>query len=166
MSAITEASARVPFHKSGPVELQQHHQVPVYKARGTIATASVLTLNATPVALVPAPGSGKIIVPKSLHLWYDYNSAAYAAIAAGEDLIVSYTNGSGEEVARVETTGFLDQTADEHRFVNCKAGVDAVADFEPVANAALVLSLLSGEITTGNSPIKFEVIYEIRDLTW
>jgi hypothetical protein len=126
----------------------------------------VLALYATPQTLVAAPGAGKFLRLESLHLWLDYNSAAYAGIAAGEDLIVSYTDGSGEEVARIETTGFLDATADAHRTIGAGSAYDAVAAHTPVSNAALKLSLLTGEVITGNSPIKFECVYTVHDLEW
>lgn len=133
---------------------------------GTIATGAVLALNATPAELVAAPGAGLFIELVSCHLWLDYATTAYNGIAAGEDLIISYTDGSGEEVARIETTGFLDQAADEHRIVRAGSAYDSVAAHEPVANAALVLSLLSGEIATGDSPLKFEVQYRVRTLAF
>jgi len=130
----------------------------------TVTTAQVLALNATPIALVAAPGADKFIEFVSAHLFLDYNSAAYAGVAGGEDLVITYTDGSGEEVGRQETTGFIDQTNDEHRIVVHHAVDDAVSDKIPVANAALVISLLSGEITTGDSPMIVETFYRVRTL--
>jgi hypothetical protein len=121
----------------------------------TITTAQILALNATPKALVAAPGAGKALIFLGVVVFYDYNSAAYAGIAAGEDLSIKYTDGSGLEVGALETTGFLDLTADAVRFVPASP----VAGFTPVANAALVLHLLTAEITTGNSPLKLRVFY-------
>ena len=80
-------------------------------------------------------------------------------VAAGEDLAVKYTDAAGAVCATIEATGFLDQAADEHRVVNAQE-----AAWEPVANAALVLHLLTGEIATGDSPLKVRVFYKILDL--
>ncbi len=121
----------------------------------TITAAQMLALNATPQSLVTAPGAGYALVFVGAVAFLDYNSAAYAGIAAGEDLSIKYTDGSGLEVGVLETTGFLDQTADQLRYVPPKA----VAGFTPVANAALVLQILTGEITTGDSPLKLRVYY-------
>lgn len=128
----------------------------------TVATGELLALNATPKQLVAAPGALKAIILVDAQAMLDYNSAAYAGIAAGEDLQISYTNGAGVKVADIETTGFLDATADAYRHVYPLA--DAAK--APAANAALVLSLLSGEITTGNSPLKLRVRYRTVDLAF
>lgn len=118
-----------------------------------ITSAQLLALNATPQTIVAAPGAGRYREFLGAQILYDYNSTAYAGIAAGEDLVFKYTDGSGAAVSQqIEATGFLDQTADEIRTAG-KPGGD-LADVEPVVNAALVLHLLTGEITTGDSPLK------------
>jgi hypothetical protein len=123
----------------------------------TITSAQMLALFATPITLVAAPGAGKANIFEGAVAFLDYNSAAYAGIAAGEDLSVKYTNASGLQVANCEATGFLDQTADETRYIPR----ELVAGFEPVANAALVLHMLVGEIITGDSPLKLRVFYRV-----
>lgn len=125
----------------------------------TVATAAVKTLNATPVTLVAAPGSGKFIAVQDVTFFLDYASAAYDGIAAGEDLTVRYTDGSGQLIATCETTGFLDQTADQVRFVD----FGAATVITPVANAAVVLHMSTGEIATGDSPLKVRVTYKVMD---
>lgn len=125
----------------------------------TIATGELLALNATPKELVPAPGAGKAVLLVDALLMLDYATTAYAGIAAGEDLEIRYTNGSGQLVATIETTGFLDATADAYRFVQSATA----AAITPVANAALVMDLAVGEIITGDSPLKVRVRY--REIT-
>lgn len=134
----------------------------VQSAIVTITTAQVLALNATPQTLVAAPGAGKFLEFVSIHIFYDYNAAAYAGVAAGEDLVVVYTGNGGEEVGRVETTGFLDQTSDQHRLSYAAAEKDAVADVIPVDNAVLALQILSAEVITGDSPLICETFYRVR----
>jgi len=128
----------------------------------TISTAELLALNATPKELVAAPGATKAIIPIDAQLWLDYNSAAYAGIGATEDLEIRHTDGSGQLFGTVETTGFLDATADAYRHIYPLAAEAST----PVANAALVMNLAAGEITTGNSPLKVRLRYRTVDLTW
>ena len=134
----------------------------VRRRRVTITSAELLALNATPIAILPAPGAGfaNIFVGALVR---KPAGTAYAGIAAGEDLSVKYTDGSGAEVAACETTGFLDSTADQIRYVRAHApdgaGVDSA--ITPVANAAMVLHLLVGEIITGDSDLILEVLYHV-----
>jgi hypothetical protein len=127
-----------------------------------ISSAALLALNATPQTLVAAPGAGKALILIGAELWLDYGGTAYAGIAAGEDLTIKYTDANGATLATVETTGFLDATADAFRYVY----PTTAAALTPVANAPLVLHLLTGEITTGNSPLKLRVLYRELSLTW
>lgn len=127
----------------------------------TIATAAVKALNAAPAALVPAPGAGHALILVGALLFLDFATTAYDGIAAGEDLSIKYTDGSGVEVAQIEATGFLDAGADARRFVNPLAA----AAFAPAADAALVLHMLTGEIATGDSPLKVRTFYRIVPAT-
>lgn len=56
----------------------------------------------------------------------------------------------------------MDATADAFRYVE----PTTTAAMTPVANAPLVLHLLTGEITTGNSPLKLRLLYRELTLTW
>lgn len=134
---------------------------PLYYADVTVTSAQLLALNATPKQLVAAPGSGLMLVPELAILFLDYNSTAYDGIAAGEDLTLRYTNASGALVATVETDPFLAATADAVRVV----WPTTAAALIPVANAALVLHLSTGEIATGNSPLKVRVYYRVLPAT-
>lgn len=127
----------------------------------TVSSAELLALNATPKTLVAAPGAGSALVFEGATLFLDYNSTAYDGIAAGEDLTIRYTNGSGQLVSTIETTGFLDATADALRYVYPAT----TAAITPVANAALVLHLSTGEIATGNSPLKIQINYRVVPAT-
>lgn len=127
----------------------------------TITTAQLLALNATPITVVAAPGASKAVIPLGMVL-YHAGGTAYAGIAAGEDLVLKYTNGSGVQCSgQVETTGFLDQTTTQTRYVGPFASVSAVADITPVANAVVVLHLLTAEITTGNFALLVRVFYKV-----
>lgn len=123
----------------------------------TITAAQLKALNATPQTLVAAPGAGYAVVLDSI-LLHKQAGTAYAGIAAGEDLSVRYTDGSGTELTNIETTGFLDQTTVQTRFAERWRAASGVADITP-ANAAIVLHMLSGEITTGTGSLLARVYY-------
>lgn len=119
----------------------------------TITSAQLLALNGTPQTLVAAPGAGIALVPISARLFLDYGGTAYDGIATGEDLAIRYTDGSGNIAMTIEATGFLDASADAHR-IAINSGL-----FTPTANAALVLHMTTGNIATGNSPLKLQLRY-------
>lgn len=131
----------------------------VYKV---ITSAQLLALNATPISIVTAPGAGLAIVPYLVTVRIDAGTA-YGGIAAGEDLVLKYTDGSGGQCSSViETTGFLDQTTAQVRYAGMPGSTGSTAgSVVPVANAAVVMHLLSGEITTGNSPLYVKVWYYV-----
>ena len=129
-------------------------------AEGTLTSAQVLALNATPITVLAAPGAGFANVVLDATFW-TAGGTAYGGIAAGEDLALKYTNSSGAEASpRVETTGWLDQTTAQVRFIQGLGTSAAVGDVAPVANAVIVAQLLTGEITTGNYAIKYRITYK------
>lgn len=127
-----------------------------------VTSAQLLALNATPQTIIAAPGAGLAIIPTRT-IVYKPAGTAYAGIATGEDLVLKYTNGSGAQCSGViETTGFLDQATAQTRVVGMPGATGTTAgDYAPVANAAVVLHLLVGEITTGDSPLYVRVWYDI-----
>jgi len=127
-----------------------------------ISSAEILSLHTTPKTLVAAPGAGRALLLQRAVMFLNYNSAAYAGIAASDDLTIRYTDGSGAFLAGLETTGFLDQTADTYA---------DTTNYSPLTvgkiiatNAPLVLSLV-GAVTTGNSPIGARIWYYDVDLS-
>lgn len=124
----------------------------------TISSAEILALNAVPKAVGLSIPIGDYLEFVSAELLLDWDGgSAYAGIAAGEDWVIQYAG--GVELARIETTGFLDQTNDERRLVKAAAAVGAVADVEPPLGADLQIAQLVDEITTGTSPVKVRVFY-------
>jgi hypothetical protein len=128
-----------------------------------LTSAQILALNATPIALVAAPGANKALIFEGAVI-HKPAGTAYAGVAAGEDLAIKYTDESGAEVGQAEMTGFADQATAESRYIRpVVQGTAPVSSFEPVANAALVAHMLVGEIITGTSPFRFRVYYRIVD---
>lgn len=120
----------------------------------TITSAQLLALFTTPISIIPAPASGYAIVINKFIARHAAGTA-YSGIASGEDLVLKYTNASGAECSgQMETTGFLDQTTAQIRSV---LGVAVT----PVSAAAVVLHLLSGNITTGDFDLEVLVDYNL-----
>lgn len=126
-----------------------------------VSSAQILALNATPKQLVAAPGANKVLLFDRAVFFYDYNSAAYAGVAAGENWNIKYENASGLAVGFLETDGFLTLEADAYRVVECGATDGTLLNsYAPLVNKALVLHQLSDEITTGDSPVAVRVFYK------
>jgi hypothetical protein len=120
----------------------------------TITSAQLLALNATPITILAAPGAGLASILRGIHL-YKPAGTAYAGVAAGEDLAVKYTDASGSIASTIEATGFVDSASATRAF-----GAPSASCF-PVANAALVLHMLTGEIITGNSALFGWLEYDV-----
>lgn len=77
----------------------------------SLTNAEIKALRAAPKELVSAPGAGYINEFLSARLFLDYGSNALTESA--DNLVIRYTDGSGTAVSEaIETTGFIDQTAD------------------------------------------------------
>lgn len=118
-----------------------------------ISSAEVLTLNATPKELVPAPVDGSYVDIVHMELFLDYNSAAYV-VDPGEDLSIAYATAG--EILKFTSVGFLDQASSQRR-----AGAPNSENVPVGVNEAVLLQLLVGEVLTGNSPLKVRVDYRL-----
>lgn len=133
----------------------------IMKATGTISAAALRTLNATPVTMIAAPGSGKYIKVLWVHWFLDYGGVQMDAAASGDTLNAKYTNGSGAAVVDAvagDTIGGV--TADYH------TTVFAVPEVVPVVNAAIVAHIATGEwySAAGTSELKFVAYYQVVTL--
>lgn len=131
----------------------------------TISSAELLALNGTPKTILAAPGVGFANLVDGV-VAYKAAGTAYAGIAAGEDLSIKYTNSSGLEVLEIETTGFLDQATAQTRYASSFRAASGISSITPVENAAFIMMLLSGEITTGTSPLKLRIYYRTIPITF
>jgi hypothetical protein len=139
--------------------LDQDQEVFTRTATVFITSAQLLALNATAIQVVAAPGAGRFI---QVDKWMAYKPAgtAYAGVATGEDLTLKYTGSSGVQVASpIETTGFLDQATAQTTWASTKGSADNAtpASALAVANAAVFVHLLTGEITTGDTGVFIKV---------
>ena len=112
-------------------------------------SAEVKALRATPAVLVQAPGAGFYLEFCRLDLMLDYGGTNVFTEST-YNLAVRYTNGSGAIVSQtIETTGFIDQSADTYTCGLPK--IDAIVAAASIANAALVLHNTAGAEIAGNA---------------
>jgi len=135
---------RVPGANFGAAEIRT--------AQLSLTPAQAKALRATPQTLVAAPGEGYALQLLGGTVIYDY-TAVFTETA--DNLVVRYANGSGAAASAViETTGFLDQTADQIR------PIVPANDAAIVGNAPLVLhNNGDGEFGGTGSPLRVVVEY-------
>lgn len=125
-----------------------------------ITNAQMLALRSAPQTLVAAPGAGKVIELIYAVICFDY-TAAYTE--TDDNLLIRFENGSGAAVSEtIETTGFLDATADTIMPV-VKATSAAIAK-TACENKALVLHNAGGdEFGGGNAGnvVRVRVAYRV-----
>lgn len=120
----------------------------------TVATGSVLTLNATPVQLVAAPGAGKAIIIDGIVAKLVFNSIAYTGSNALE---FRYTDGSGAKVTADIAASFINSASG----TNYASVAGVTTALTPVANAAVVVRVPTADPGAGNSPIVFTIRYHV-----
>ena len=127
------------------------------RTTGTIISARVLTLNATPLPLIPAPGAGLATIVESVRWFLKHNGTDYVA-DAGEDLTLKYTNAAGDQVVDfVDGDGLPEASADDSEIAN------GATNLVVVANAAIVAHVLVGEWATGDGDLHYEILYRVVD---
>lgn len=119
-----------------------------------IPTASVLTLNATPIQIVAAPGAGLFIEVLSASFKSTFNSVAYATNTTLQVITDTAT------VAQADlTTGLVFSVS---MFKNLARVSSATATAtQLIANKALMVVVPTGNPTAGNSDITVYVTYRI-----
>jgi hypothetical protein len=125
-------------------------------AKLTIAKADVLTLNTTPIEIVAAPGAGYAIEVISASMKMVYNSATYATNTSLELLTAGATNSQASTVIKNSASTI-------RRFADATTLASATAT-QLVENAALNVTVASGDPTAGDSDITVYVTYRIITL--
>jgi len=125
-------------------------------AKLTIATADVLHLNTTPIEIVAAPGAGYAIEVISASMKMVYNSATYATNTSLELITAGATNSQASTVIKNSASTI-------RRFADATTLASATAT-QLVENAALNVTVASGDPTAGDSDITVYVTYRIITL--
>ena len=125
-------------------------------AKLTIASADVLHLNTTPIEIVAAPGAGYAIEVISASMKMVYNSATYATNTSLELITAGATNSQASTVIKNSASTI-------RRFADATTLASATAT-QLVDNAALNVTVASGDPTAGDSDITIYVTYRIITL--
>lgn len=121
----------------------------------TIASADVLQLNSTPQTIVAAQGAGTSIEVISASVKIDFNSAAYATNTS----LHLHIAGADDNVGQIGNnilTATVTQTCSSYAPSNPSSGQTQV-----LSNAALQVTVPSGNPTTGDSDIEVFVLYRV-----
>jgi len=142
--------------KDGGLRDAQHLSWSIKK--GQLTSAQILALNGTPIECIAAPGAGYAIIVDHAEFFLDYGTATYVD-EAGDDLVLTYTDGSGIEVINpIDGADFVGLGADAFAYSAGHVQAD-VQGFIPTANAAIVAFMKNSEVTTGDSPINYAIYY-------
>lgn len=121
----------------------------------TIIEAEVRALNGTPIEVVAAPGANKAVIFEGATL-FKAAGVAYAGIAAGEDFVLRYTDGSGLILGRAELTGFADQVTAQTRYIKALRGTQSAVVADPATP-------MGGSYDQGEQTAQSDSIIEIKD---
>jgi hypothetical protein len=120
----------------------------------TLSSTDMDTLNATPVTLVSAPGSGKVVYLDDVFCYNDYNTIQFE-LGTGT-LDVRYGSSSGSLAAQFSNE-FVEYNSDKTAHAYAR---DSLA----TTNSALVL-WASSDVTAGNGTIKCRATYRTVTLS-
>lgn len=110
----------------------------------SLSSAQILSLNSTPVELLPAPGAGKVISVAKVVAVFTYGTATY--VSAGNLNVVQGANNI------VQFGGLITNTAD---VIKDSAPSSATV----LENTALDVTVTVGDPTTGDGTLDFEIFY-------
>lgn len=127
-------------------------------ASGTIANAAVRTLNATPVSVITAPGTGKYIRVLSCYWRLNYTAPAFDAAAAGDTLVLRSENTSGPILVDDVAGNTIGAASANYEVI-----VGAAAEQVVATNKAIVAHITTGEwyASAGASSLTYKVYYQI-----
>lgn len=125
-----------------------------------IPTASVLTLNGTPIQIVPAPGAGLLLVPTMMVATLVYGSATYSTNASGASLKYG-TAGAGTAPGLALTQAFLQSSSGTNIAVVRASATQYLPSNSADVNAPLTLIAATSDPTTGDSDLYVRVYYEV-----
>ncbi len=120
----------------------------------TIVSASVLTLNGTPVTIIAAPGAGKYIEVMSASSSMTFVSAAYAT-----NTTLQLIN-TGAVIAQLQDTAILLSTVTKNtKFKDVTSA--AAGETQCITNTGVQVKVSGGNPTAGDSILLVKVTYRI-----
>lgn len=133
----------------------------IYHTTVELSNAEIKGLAASPKELVATPGANYFLELVSVFLIMDYGTNVFT-VNAGDDLVVEYGGGQNA-TASIETTGFLDQAADQMAFY--PAATIATATAANISNNNLRLFNIGVEIAgnaANNTTMTVKIAYRIH----
>jgi len=124
----------------------------------TLSSANIQAMFATPVTLIAAPGSGKLIQVDEVVVNFIYNSIAYEN---GSELRIKYSGSAENLFATIADTGPMQGTAS---FINGAQKTEATIALTSLTNTAIVATNNTSAFTTGNSTMKIYLRYRVITL--
>ncbi|HHT9137377.1 MAG TPA: hypothetical protein ACFYEK_09070 [Candidatus Wunengus sp. YC60] len=132
----------------------------------SLTNVNVKALRATPITLVAAQGTNKVIEFVSAVL--ELKAGTNVLTESADNLAIKYNNGSGAAVSQdIEATGFIDASA--NTITNARPKLDTIVALSASANKALVLHNTGDGEYGGNAAadatMVVKIAYRIHDLT-
>ena len=125
-----------------------------------LTPAQMLSLNGDgALELIPAPGAGKIIVVSEIFFFVDYNSVPYdfAGGASNQGRII-FTYGTTIVFYPSNFSSLLNASSDLYYSASTNIYAEANKPFNLLAHSGV-------EVTQGDSPVKFSIVYRIVNST-
>lgn len=148
--------------ENGKVQSATLNDSDIHYAEVSLTAAQVKALRAAPATIVAAPGAGKMIEFLSAELILDYATAGFTESTC--NLAFKLKDGSGVAVSEtIETTGFIDQTADT--ITNAISKKDTILTKAQAENVPLVLHNTGGSEfggATAASVLRIKAAYRIH----
>ena len=123
----------------------------------TLTALQVKALHTTPITLVSAPGSGKVVIVDDIVFGATFVSAAYTG---SNNLEFRYTDGSGTKV----TADIAAATLNFSTGTKYGSVTGVTTELTALANAAVVVAVPVANPAAGDSPINFSVFYRVVTL--
>jgi hypothetical protein len=162
---LTDSAGAVIANNSGTVILHDD-STSMRLATKNLTSAQVKALRATPQTIIPAPGAGKLIVVESAVLQLNYGGTN-AFTETTDNLVLQYTDSGTDITGSIETTGFIDQTADTIAIVRPTTIAAMAAATAGVNEAVELFNTGDGEIAgnaANNNTLNVTILYRVVDV--
>lgn len=116
----------------------------------TLNSTQILSLNTTPIELIPTPGAGNIILIQSIMYRYNFNTAAYAT-----DTVVRIEYSGESSAVAISNENVLGGTADKIFVDNAYA-----VTIEGFENKAIDITTATSDPTAGDSTLDIYATYQ------
>lgn len=131
--------------------------VNIFEASLSLTSAQILALFTTPIQIVAAPGAGKYIEWMSCSSTITFVTTAYATNL--NIILISEGSAAGSYVGTEQLS--LPATATRTVKIKHDNAVSSTSALQIITNAALQVSVLTGNPTAGDGSIKLRIIYRI-----